>query len=107
MPRNIEGCITVSTDLSEEAAALGGRNILDFSGVRHDPHDINAGKIAFIINNARDSEGHIGPKPYRVRLVGPNTVTVSPPLSDAAKDALKVCFDAEVVDVLSPLRAVS
>ena len=99
--------IRVVTDPSEEAAVLGGREVLDFSEIPHDPHEVAAGVIANIVKGALDNEGRRDPTHYEVRFAGPDKVTASPPLSNTAKAAISGYFGAEVIDQRPVLEAVS
>lgn len=107
MPSLEREVIRVTTDQSEEAAVLGGREVLDFSKIPHDPHEVAAGVIANLVKGALDNEGHRDPTHYEVRFAGPDKVTVSPPLSNAAKAAISGYFGAEMVSRRPVLEAVS
>ncbi len=101
------GAIVVSEDTSEAARILGGRQVLDFSLIRRDPHEVNAGAVATALKGAAYKHGENDPNEYAVLFAGPDKVTVSPRLSDAARLALTGYFGVEVVNNHPVLEAVS
>ncbi|MFZ2513345.1 MAG: hypothetical protein WAW63_02730 [Candidatus Saccharimonadales bacterium] len=101
------GVIRLTPDLSEAAALTKGTDVIDFSEIGRDPHEVNAGAIDMILKGACDKSGRLDPNEYKVRLAGPNRVSVTPPLSDAARLALKGYFGADLINQHPTLEAVS
>jgi hypothetical protein len=106
MASNFEGgCIVVEPDGSKEAAIAGGRQILDFRGIRHDPHVI--ARVGTVINFASGSKGETEDTTYTARLEDPGRIGITPPLSAIARHTLAEYFGVQVVDWKPALEAVS
>ncbi len=107
MPKVFEGgAIVVTNDPSKTSEILRGRQTLDFSGIRHDPHGLNVGALNFVLKGAVDETGQFDQNEYKVRLTGPGKVEVHPTLSDAARLALTGYFGVPVIDQQPALCAV-
>ncbi len=94
------GHISLLKDTSEAAVVQGGRSVLDFSGIRYDPHEINTGAILGIISNGSGHDGSVDSLTYTVRSGEyPSCVCITPPLQQAAQEALQEYFGVPVIDV--------
>ncbi len=101
------GAISVLPDLSKEAQLVNGREILDLRSLRRQPHEVAAAVVGFVIQGTLpEGDTHNNSGGYRVRFEGPGRVSISPPPTPAAKEALHKYFGVEVVDVRPALSVV-